>query len=276
MNELIGPKEWASPQEFVKIFSQPDAWESIQRPNGAFCNLLVFPTEDVLKRFSNLDQFLGKVLRKEINVNNIDKLNLVVTNNLVEKLGIAVDEVRALLSKEVTDGTTDRTELLLRLSIQHIIHQRFFGQFVLPTNFIEVVAPKDIIDKTDGFNESRKKQAEKLFSTRFIGNFRIMFEKGDKVQLMVQPDLKEFVPAMTLINQGNLSERQRVQLRQFYNGVLKLHEKTGLIPDKAILREDSNNLVFVGDRLIMMDTNELTPDNQGIGLSQFKLKFKDI
>jgi len=167
---------------------------------------------------------------------------------------------------------TEKT--FLYIAWEHVLYQKLYSPYVLPSVFVAYQAPEDILgseqyDPGDDFHRTIIERARNRGDEFNQNYFRIIAKKGETAYAMVQ-DFQDLGPAVFDIKPANLTKKQRLQLLDFANKLELVCKQTGYYPDASMM--ESNNLVFdKEERLILIDSNHITNRRYATGAQSFVL-----
>lgn len=241
-------------------------WEALSG-KGAYVDSVLTPghDEEVLHR-----KAVVKVI-KDISRPYEDRLIGIVDylekENLVDEAGL--NEVM-YLGDDIDKKTKER---IRNLSIEHQIHKKYLGEYLLPTFITNIEFENQVVGRVE--SNQRRLRALTANGKKFDEQDReVLFEKGGKAIATVTPFIGVRQSIMSSFDPDELSPEVKMQLNNFLYALKTLNAETGLMIDHAFLRSDSDNLVVVNGKLILLDSNNLLYDPEGMQLAVIEREIK--
>lgn len=164
----------------------------------------------------------------------------------------------------VFSDLSEKEQIFVLLAYEHSLHEKLYSPYVMPAVFVSFTAMNDVVDPrviTHTSQKGKKFLREKNEDLKKKGRLsddgrEIYIRKGESGFAMVQ-NFENFSKSVFEISYEDFTEHQLVELTDFANLVDRVWKKTGYFPDPRMVHPQAGNLKFLGDRLVLVDTNSI-------------------
>jgi len=165
----------------------------------------------------------------------------------------------------VFSDLSEKEQIFVLLAYEHSLHAKLYSPYVMPAVFVSFKAKNDVVNPQSVIKPSSPEHEKVLIEIqedlrkkgRLSDDGREIFIKhGETVFAMVQ-NFEHFSKSVFEIPWKNFTAPQLKHLADFADTVERIWKETGYFPDPSMPHPQAGNLKFLGDRLVLVDTNSI-------------------
>lgn len=157
------------------------------------------------------------------------------------------------------------------LSYEHKLYEQLYGDYIVPAVFVGFKAQNDIesFDRVASYEEIDELNVKDLLSK----DGKEIFVKKDEIGYAMVQDYENMSGSIFNMPMSKFSDVRLANLQKFVKLVEEKYEETGYTLDSAAMHYDSGNIQFVGDKLVIIDSNKLDHYNNTDSKSVLIIKY---
>ncbi len=165
----------------------------------------------------------------------------------------------------VFSDLSEKEQIFVLLAYEHALHEKLYSPYVMPAVFVSFKAKNDVVDPRSVIKPSSSEHEKVLNEIkedlrkkgRLSDDGKEIYIKQDETVFAMVQNLETFSKSVFEIPYEDFTEPQLIQLADFADTVERVWKETGYFPDPSMPHPQAGNLKFLGDRLVLVDTNSI-------------------